>query len=244
MEHSRNYRAARAADKTVNTLIIILFLIILMVCGYALYDSYRLGNQVDRFKVPDENIYATFMKLRSENSDVVAWIKVDDTNISYPVVQGTDNMIYLNYDAEGKYSIAGSIFMDAANDSDFSDMHTMIYGHNMSGEKMFADVAKMYDQDYFDSHKTGRIYLQDKTLEFEIVALDRADSTDYEIYGVPQNTEESIQALVNKINELAVHQRDTVTTSDHLVTLSTCTVTEETGRYLAICRIVSESPAG
>lgn len=244
MEHSSNYRAARAADKTVNTLIIILMLIILMVSGYALYDSYRLGSEVDRFKVPDENIYSTFMKLRSENSDVVAWIRVDDTNINYPVLKGVDNMTYLQMDAEKKYSAAGSIFMDSANAADFSDMHTLIYGHNMSGERMFADVAKMSDESYFNSHSTGRVYLPDKTLEFEIVALVRADSSDYTIYNVPQNTQESMQNLVDEIGRLAVYQRDSISPSDRLITLSTCTVTEETGRYLAVCRVISEAPAG
>lgn len=244
MEHSNNYHAAKAADRTVNVLIIILMLIVLMISGYALYDSYRLGAQVDRFKVPDENIYATFMKLRSENSDVVAWIRVDDTNINYPVLQGVNNMMYLNYDAEKKFSAAGSIFMDSANSADFSDMHTMIYGHNMSGERMFADVAKMSDESYFNSHSTGRVYLPDKTLEFEIVALVRADSSDYTIYNVPQNTQESMQNLVDEIGRLAVYQRDSISSSDRLITLSTCTVTEETGRYLAVCRVISEAPAG
>ena len=244
MEHSRKYRAARAANQTLNTLVNILLLIILAVCAYALYDSYRVTNSVDRFNVPDEDIYSTFMQLRSENSDVVAWIRVDDTNISYPVLQSTDNMSYLNLNAKKEYSAAGSIFMDCGNASDFSDSHTMIYGHNMSGERMFADVASMSDESYFNSHSTGRIYLPDRTLEFEIVALVRADSNDTAIYAIPHNTEESMQKLIDEIDRLAVCQRSSISTSDKLITLSTCTVTEETGRYLAVCRVTSETPAG
>ena len=44
------------------------------------------------------------------NKDVVGWITIFDTHISYPVVQGKDNQEYLNKDVFGKFSFSGSIF--------------------------------------------------------------------------------------------------------------------------------------
>ena len=49
------------------------------------------------------------------NKDVVGWITIFDTHISYPVVQGKDNQEYLNKDVFGKFSFSGSIFLDYRN---------------------------------------------------------------------------------------------------------------------------------
>ena len=65
------------------------------------------------------------------NKDVVGWITIFDTHISYPVVQGKDNQEYLNKDVFGKFSFSGSIFLDYRNACDFTDSYSIIYGHHM-----------------------------------------------------------------------------------------------------------------
>ncbi|MGI6110367.1 MAG: class B sortase [Eubacteriaceae bacterium] len=243
MKESNSFKAAKAANRTVNLIIILILIVSLLVSGYAFYDSWYLTNQVDRFTPSDdEGIYASFMKLREENSDVVAWIRVDDSNINYPVLKGTDNETYLSLDAEKKSSSTGSIFMDYRNAADFTDMQTVLYGHNMSGGRMFADVKNFSDQSYFESHKTGRIYLPDKILEFDIVEYLQADSMDRIIYGVPHNTVESVSELASHLNDISIYQRETITTDANYITLSTCTVVEEYGRHLLVCKITGESP--
>lgn len=47
------------------------------------------------------------------NKDVAGWITIDDTHIDYPVVQGKDDMEYINKDVYGEFSLSGSIFYPA-----------------------------------------------------------------------------------------------------------------------------------
>ena len=99
------------------------------------------------------------------------WLMINDTNIDYKVMQGKDNFEYLSKNPYGDYYIGGSLFLDYRNDKDYNDEYNIIYGHNMDGGKMFADLKKFYDKDFFDSHKTGTLYLKHKTYKLEIIGV-------------------------------------------------------------------------
>ena len=88
---------------------------------------------VEKYVYVDEDDFpkVDFESLQATNSDVVAWLYIPDTNVNFPVVKGPSNYTYLNLNYEGNYSISGSIFMDIACSSDFSDAETLLYGHNM-----------------------------------------------------------------------------------------------------------------
>ena len=75
--------------------------------------------------------------LKAINSDIIAWLQIEGTEISYPVVKGTDNDYYLHHTFEKNYNSAGSIFVEYTNSSDFQDCNTIIYGHNMRNGSMF-----------------------------------------------------------------------------------------------------------
>ena len=97
-------------------------------------------------------IAVDFEALRAVNSDIVGWIYCEDTAINYPVLYGETNDTYLRRDYEGKYNVAGSIFIDVKNSSDFSDVNTILYGHHMNDGTMFAGLENWQDQAYFDAH--------------------------------------------------------------------------------------------
>ena len=50
-------------------------------------------------------------KLKRMNKDIVAWIKVPGTKVSYPIVQGKDNSTYLHRTFHKKYNPSGCIFL-------------------------------------------------------------------------------------------------------------------------------------
>lgn len=75
--------------------------------------------------------------LQKKYSDIVGWIFFEDGLISYPVMQADDNDKYLYTTYNGRESKAGSIFMETTHSGDFSDTHTIIYGHNMKNLSMF-----------------------------------------------------------------------------------------------------------
>ena len=77
-----------------------------------------------------------------------AWITIDNTHIDYPVLQGKDDMEYVNKDPFGEFALSGSIFLSTKNASDFSDVYNMTYGHHMENGAMFGDLTKMLDLKY------------------------------------------------------------------------------------------------
>lgn len=79
-------------------------------------------------------IIVDFEVLQTENKDIIAWLHCPDTKINYPVAQSEDNSYYLRRLLDGSWNTAGTIFMDYRNSADFSDRHTVIYGHNMKND--------------------------------------------------------------------------------------------------------------
>ena len=84
--------------------------------------------------------------LRAANPDVVAWLYVPMTGISYPVVQGGTNDEYLHKSFTGEYRYAGAIFLDSENAKSFTDRNTILYGHNMRDGSMFASLNSLSEE--------------------------------------------------------------------------------------------------
>lgn len=76
--------------------------------------------------------------LQQVNSDVIGWIAIPGTEISYPLVQDTDNDYYLTHTWNQNSSAVGAIFMDCRCSADFSGFNTIVYGHRMNNGSMFA----------------------------------------------------------------------------------------------------------
>ena len=51
--------------------------------------------------------------LYNKNRRLIGWLKIEDTNIDYPVLQTTDNIYYLDHNFEQEYDKNGSLFLDA-----------------------------------------------------------------------------------------------------------------------------------
>jgi len=94
----------------------------------------------------DDILDIDFEKLKEINSDIIAWIRIKNTNINYPILQSTDNEFYLHRNFKKQYSQSGSIFLNSNNNM-FLDKNTIIYGHNMRDNTMFHDLFKIYNNE-------------------------------------------------------------------------------------------------
>ena len=82
-----------------------------------------------------EKVNIDWNKLKEINKDIVGWIKINNTNINYPILKDNDNLKYLEHSYDGNYNKNGSIF--TLNSNPFDDNITVIYGHNMKTRIMF-----------------------------------------------------------------------------------------------------------
>lgn len=111
-----------------------------------------------------------FEELWEINPEVIGWIKVEGTNIDYPILYGPDNEKYLHTDLEGNTTTAGSIFLDCDDQPDFSSFHNVLYGHHMKNGSMFKDVVYYKEQDFFDTHKEIVLYTPEREIHLRPLA--------------------------------------------------------------------------
>lgn len=79
--------------------------------------------------------------------------------------------------------MAGSIFLDYRNEKNLSDRYNIIYGHRMSFGRMFTDIAKFNDENFFDTHRDAKLLNVTEEIDLEIIAFARVsiDSTLYRL---------------------------------------------------------------
>lgn len=164
-----------------------------------------------------------FAALQQEYPDIVGWLKVDDVDISYPIVQGKDNDFYLHHDPSGAYNDAGSVFLDYRNNSFYDDLHALVYAHNRIDESMFGPLDNFVEESFFQNGLGGfTIYTPDATYRYQIFAADIVYPTD-EAYQVGFNNTQVFDAYVKTLKQRSMYETGVeVSGSDHIVTLSTC----------------------
>lgn len=118
-------------------------------------------------------LFIDFDELRKVNGDMAAWIDFPGQDISYPVVQGTDNAHYLKYTFEGKRNAAGCIFVDSRNQGLLVDDNTIIYGHNMRNGSMFGRLKRYMEQEHYEQFPYFDLYLPDSVFRCRILACCR-----------------------------------------------------------------------
>ena len=111
-----------------------------------------------------------FQALRKINLDIIAWIRIPDTKIDYPIVQGKNNAYYLKHMFQKTEHAAGSIFLDKDNSPDFSNRKSILYGHNMKDGSMFQGLHKYENEQYLEIHNKVYLYLPDgQTLIYSVI---------------------------------------------------------------------------
>lgn len=232
-------------DQIVNWLIVLCFLPILLYGIYAMWDRNQINQQADNFLYetykPTAKDSLSFAELQKINPDVFGWLTVENTHIDYPLVQADDNTQYVNTDVMGKFSLAGSIFLDCNNKKDFSDINNIIYGHHMAKEVMFGELEYFEEPAYFEEHSYGELYYEGKWHRVEFFAFVHADAYDDVFYNTSLNNE---LAYLDYVKQHAKYlKKVSFDDKERYVTLSTCTSDSTNGRHLLIGRIL-ENAAG
>ncbi|MCB6609917.1 class B sortase [[Clostridium] symbiosum] len=141
-----------------------------------------------------------FESLRAVNPDVVAWVEIPGTDISYPVVQTGDNETYLKRDFEGRNSASGAIFLDMDSDADFMGLHSILYGHHMKNQTMFAQLVKFKEEAFFKKNREVILYTPEAELHLRTIAAVYGDA-DGEKRRTQFTSRESFDAYVDEMTK-------------------------------------------
>jgi len=178
-------------------------------------------------------------ELYKQNNDIVAWLKVDGTNIDYPIMQTKDNPnYYLNKNFYKEYSILGTPYLAEQCDLYNSD-NLILYGHNIKGNKMFAELERYKSEKFYRKHKFIDFCTVDGLEEYEVVCVFKTVAhIGFEYYKYTTFKKKSeFDTFFNKCKELAFYNIDTnVNFGDKLLTLSTCEYSQKDGRLVVICK--------
>ena len=159
-----------------------------------------------------------FNLLKEQNIDYKLWLTIEETNIDYPVVQGTDNEFYLNNDFNKNQSISGCIFIDYRTNID-EDNNIIIYGHNMRNKEMFNNLSKYKEEKFFNSKNKIIITTDKEVEEYEVFSLYIEEASD--IY--KGNILENFNNYINEIKSKSLYKTNIeVNEKDKLIALVTC----------------------
>ena len=169
-----------------------------------------------------------FEALRENGPDTIGWLNLPDTAINYPVTQAGDNEYYLHHLYDGTYNKVGCLFADYENKADFSDRNTIIYGHNMRDGSMFATLNEYDAQSYFDGHPQMYLVTPDGGYVMEVFSAFEAkpaeSGSDTSPWRLSWKDDGAYTTWLSEMAGRSVIETDvTVTSSDKVLTLSTCT---------------------
>ena len=238
----------------IRKIIFLVSLVVFSVCAFKLYDiwseynnnskSYEKlqdyspsiveDNGENTFKFSPEDYY----KLLSLNNDFKAWIRIEGTNISYPVVQTKDNDFYLSHNFDKESNSGGAIFISSNITSPFQDKNTVIHGHNMKDGSMFADLSK-YKDSYFAKNTPIYINTRDKEYKYEIISV-ITEKASNDTYQVSFNTYEEYENYLKNIKSKSFYDFGMdVAKEDEIIILSTCDYDIKDGRLVVVGKLVS-----
>lgn len=165
-----------------------------------------------------------FKELLEKNSDTVAFLKVNGTNINYPVVQTNDNEYYLHHSYNKTKNEAGWVFLDYRNNLDNLQENSIIYAHGRYDTTMFGSLKNVFKSDWYNKTDNYVVYLStpNKNMLWQIFSVYKIKTETYYLTS-SFASDESYQKFIDTIKERSKYNFNTnVTTNDKILTLSTC----------------------
>lgn len=193
----------------------------------------------------DKTLLPDYTELYFQNTDMVGWVSVANTNINYPVMQTPDNPnFYLKHGFDKTYSDYGCPYIQENCDVKTPSDNLIIYGHHMKNGTMFSDLTKFEDKSFWENHKTITFNTLTDKQEYEVVAVFKTVAYSQEGFRyydfVNADTAEDFDSYIAKCKELALFDTGVnAQYGDKLITLSTCEYSRNNGRLAVVAKLVS-----
>ena len=166
-----------------------------------------------------------FDELKKINPNTIGWLKVNGTDVEYPVVQAEDNYFYLNHSFNKEYNPAGWIFADCANNfEDNNDKNTVIYGHNRRDGSMFCTLKDVLNKEWYEKEENRKIIFvtEEEQSMYETFSVYEIEEELYYLkttFGSDKEYENFLNTIKTRSNvDFGVN----LSSEDEILTLSTC----------------------
>ena len=242
--------------KIIKISVVILLIGIMLISSYFIYKNMQEDKEQEEIFEELENIVTTnetqeekeqkedninLKELYKINNDLVGWLKIENTNMNYPVMQTKDRPdYYLRKNIYKKYSVFGTPYIDENCDMENGN-NLIIYGHHINGNKMFGELENYKNEEYYNKHKFIKFYTLNEKAEYEIISVFKTTVYNdkcfkyYQYYNLEDERE--FETFINKCKELSLYDTQKIAKyGDKLLTLSTCEYSQSNGRLVVVAR--------
>lgn len=179
-----------------------------------------------------------FTELSRVNSDVVAWLIVDSTNINYPIVKTSDNDFYLNHNINKINDSNGWTFMDYRNSGNMDDENTIFYGHNLMNKTSFGSISSIFtDKWYKNSNHSIVVVTANGRFTYKIFSVYYSEPDSSYLQTNYNDSEQYLEFLNTLKSKSKYNFKEELNANDKIITLSTCT-DDNKGRKVVHAKMV------
>ena len=202
----------------------------------------KTGSISDNSQIKE--ILPEYRELYAINNDMVGWLKIDGTNIDYPVMRCNDGEYYLSHDFYKKEDKNGTPFVKSFADLDSPGDNFVVYAHNMKNGTMFGNLDDYENPVFADEHQIIEFDTLYEKRHYRIISVFRsevysedADNEDkfkyYQFYNA--DTKEEFDHFYENIKSISSYPSElTASYGDKFITLSTCAYHTNNGRFVVV----------
>ena len=204
-------------------------------------DTTNVDTETEKSEGESSNKY-NLENIAKINSDVIGWIKIDETNIDYPVMQNGD--FYLHRNIYKEYSSHGTPYLAEYCNIQYSD-NLIIYGHHMNDNSMFAQLDDYKKNSFYNKHKFIKFYsyYNGQTIEknYEIALVFKTvvySDKGFKYFNYTNfNDIQELNEFVDNCKNLQCYDTGVdINYGDKLITLSTCEYSQKNGRMVIVAK--------
>ena len=194
----------------------------------------------------EPEVLPEFSALLTKNQNIIGWITINGTDISYPVMKSLvgNGSYYLNHNFDQQEDKNGSLFMDDRCDVIKPTVNYIIYGHNMKSGAMFGNLDEYKKESYFRAHPTVTFNTIYDYGTYSVMAafeskVYRDNDIGFRYYDFIDPADElEFMTGVDNIKALSMYETGvTAQWGDRLLLLSTCDYEQDNGRFVVVCKL-------
>lgn len=189
-----------------------------------------------------------YKKLKEKNQDFIGWIRIDGTQIDYPVMQSLDREdYYLKRNFDKNQSAYGVPYVSELCVLGPEGTNLLIYGHHMKNGSMFAALDGYRDVQFYKDHPYIRFDTLDEASAYEVIGawlIPNASSAEQveELFDLlfPQSEEEFVSGWNAAGRRLFVNTGAEPSLDRRLLALVTCDYSYNNSRIVVLAQQVIE----